>query len=185
MAAPSDLDHRARSLPEAERIEYLTAVASLVVADAHVDDAELAVLGRLCRALDVSAEAQERVIAAARSPDRAAVERALAEVAKDADLRTSLLADAIVVAFADGKLMPGETQHIDDFARRLGLTQAQAVLISRHVEAIVRAERAASGDATSPMTRLSSELAQGLTAEGDARRRDGSVRWLWRALGKA
>jgi len=177
------LDHAARGRSESERVDYLIAVASVVLADSHIDDAELAVLRRLCRALEVSSSSEEIVVEAAKSPARAKVESILGEIRRDVALRVSLLADAILVAFADGKLDRAETTLIADFAQRLSVSTGHAVMIARYVESVLMADRPGAPRAVDDSKMLSSSLADGLTAEWQARPKPAVVRWLYGALG--
>jgi uncharacterized tellurite resistance protein B-like protein len=182
---PREPVHPARTLPEPERVDYLIAVASLVIADSHVDEAELAIMRRLCRALDVTPASEERVIEAAKSPDRAKVESVLHDVSRDVPLRVSLLADAIVVAFADGRLARAETAEIAALARKLSVSPAQAVLIARSVEEAVAEERTSKEPEAGVDSRgrpLSVLLAEGLTEDERARPQPAMIRWLYRAV---
>jgi uncharacterized tellurite resistance protein B-like protein len=176
------LEHAARGLSDGDRVDYLIAVASMAFADAHVDDSEIAVLHKLCQALDVSGPSEQSVIDAARSPDPAKVDGILREIGRDVGLRVSLLADAILVAFADGKLDGAETALVARFAEKLSVSTGQAVMIARYVEAALTPDGLLATERESKSF-LSASLAQGLTAEWQARPRPSVVRWLFGALG--
>src|SRR5262245_44049722 len=99
--------HPARNLPEPQRIDYLTAVGSILFADGTVSESELEKLRQMCRALELSpagiddvigafAEGGEQIspiAAAAQKPDPARVSRIVASY-RNRDLRFSLLTDA-------------------------------------------------------------------------------------------
>jgi uncharacterized tellurite resistance protein B-like protein len=156
---PSKTNHAALALTESERIDYLMAVASLVLADGVIDEREMHRLHDVCDALAVSAEGKQKVVAAASSPDRAGVDRILADLKQDNGLCVSLLTDALTIVFADGAVERGETQHVAAFARALSVPTAQAVLIARHVERVLASET------DEPVSgALSKDLAAGFTA---------------------
>jgi uncharacterized tellurite resistance protein B-like protein len=172
MGAHPEDPHKARSLPENRRMDYMTAVASVVHADGEVDDMELEVLRLLGEVLDVKPPDMERVIAAARSPDHARVEQILATF-RDDPLRFSLLTDAILVAFADEKLAAGETEEIAEFAEALHISTSQAVMIARYVESVL-----VDGEKHD----LARALAEGLADASSHVHPPRGVRWLYRKL---
>jgi uncharacterized tellurite resistance protein B-like protein len=165
-------DHAGLALTEPERIDYLTAIASLVLADGVIDEREVARLRGLCNALAVSAEGEETVVAAASDPSRGTVGKVLANMKQDNALCIALLTDALTIVFADGRLERAETEHVASFARALSIPTAQAVLIARHVERVLASEAGAP-----PSGALSKDLAAGFTAEANAPRAVAS-RWL-------
>jgi uncharacterized tellurite resistance protein B-like protein len=134
MASPED---DWRHVPAPSRVDYLIVVASLVAADHEVEDAELALLEDLCRDLAVPAPGKDAVLATARTPDAARVDASLARLRSQVALRQSLLTDAIVIVFADGKVAPGESQVIAHLAEQLEVAPAQLALIARYVEAVI------------------------------------------------
>jgi uncharacterized tellurite resistance protein B-like protein len=165
-------DHTARNLPEDQRLEYLVAVASMVCADGQVAESELEVVRTLCEALAVSAETAKNVLAAARHPDRARVD-ATASRLRGHPLRYALLTDAILVAFADGKVLPGESEEIAELADALGISRAHAGLIGRYVETVIVGE-----EHPALSKALSDQLAEHASHVHPPR----GVRWLYRKL---
>lgn len=120
------------SLSETARVEYLIAVAALVYADGYVADSELQVLRALAHVLALPDGAYNLVMASARFPDKRRVTTILDKVKKD-NIKYTLLCDAVLVAFADGRLLAAETEEIARFARALGISTAQAGKIARYV----------------------------------------------------
>jgi uncharacterized tellurite resistance protein B-like protein len=181
MSSPQT-DHAALVLTESERIDYLTAVASLVLADQEIDERETARLRGLCKALGVSAAGEDAVIASASAPNHKKVAEIIADIKKDNALSVALLTDALVIVFADGKLAQGETETVATLARALSVPTSQAVLIARHVEKVLAAEgnEPASGQGAP----LSKDLATGLTADSAALPKAGPIRWLYKKLGR-
>jgi len=116
-----------------ERIDYLTAVASIAFADGTTDREELARINEMCAELGVTGEGAERVTAAASAPDRAQVEGILGRFAKT-KLRVTMLIDAMVVAYADGRVDTGEAAEIARYAKVLGFTSEEVVRVGRYVE---------------------------------------------------
>lgn len=171
----SKAPHAACALPEPQRIEYLTAVASILHADGAVVDSEIAKLRALCDALDVSAAGTEEVVAAARQPDPARVSRIVAGY-REKDLRFTLLTDAILLAYADGSVDVGESEEIASWAQVLDISTSQAVLIGRYVAEVVHGQDEGMGN-------LSKDLASGLAQFGPQVPAKGSIRWLYVKLG--
>jgi uncharacterized tellurite resistance protein B-like protein len=172
MGAHPEDPHKARTLPEDRRIDYITAVAAVVHADGEVDDMELEVLRLLGEVLDVKPADMVHVIEAAQNPDHARVEEILASFSEDA-IRFSLLTDAILVAFADEKLASGETAEIAEFAEALHISTAQAVTIARYVESVL-----VDGEKHD----LAKALAEGLADASSHVHPPRGVRWLYRKL---
>jgi len=170
-AHPED-PHKARSLPEDRRIDYITAVASVVHADGEVSELELEVLRLLGEVLDIPPTSMPRILEAACNPDHTRVEHILSTFRAD-PIRFALLTDAILVAFADEKLAAGETEEIAEFAEALHISTAQAVTIARYVEsALVDSER----------HDLAKALAEGLADASSHVHPPRGVRWLYRKL---
>ena len=133
------MDHPARALPDPQKIEYLLAVAQFVWADGVVAKQEMKRLVNVCEALALSDAGREKLIAAAAEPDPSRVDAAVAWIKQDVALRFSLMADAILIAFADGILAGPEADEIVALARRLGVETEQAMAMARYVEGVLRA----------------------------------------------
>jgi uncharacterized tellurite resistance protein B-like protein len=172
MSAHPENPHKARALPEDRRLDYITAIASVVHADGHVDEVELEVMRLLGEAIDLPERMMPRVIEAARDPDHGRVERILASFKED-PIRYSLLTDAILVAFADEKLEAGETEQIGEFAEALGISTAQAVTIARYVESVL---------VDNDRKELAKALEEGLADAAGQVHPPRGVRWLYRKL---
>lgn len=134
--SPTDADDR-RDVPAADRVDYLTVVASLVAADHEVADAELVPLEALCRELAITDAERDAVLAFARTPEPARVDASLARLKGNVALRVGLITDAIVIAFADGKVAPGESAEIARLGHALDVHEGQITLIARYVEATI------------------------------------------------
>jgi len=172
MGAHPENPHKARSLPEDRRLDYITVIASMVHADGHVDEVELEVMRLLGEALDIPDKLMAGVIEAARAPDPQRVDALLASFGDD-PLRFSLLTDAILVAFADEKLAAGETEQIADFAEALHISTAQAITIARYVESVL---------VDNDKKELAKALEEGLADAASHVHPPRGVRWLYRKL---
>lgn len=172
MGAHPENPHKARSLPEDRRLDYITVIAAMVHADGHVDDVELEVLRLLGDAIDIPEKLMAGVIEAARAPDPLKVDALLASFGDD-QLRFSLLTDAILVAFADEKLAAGETEQIADFAEALHISTAQAITIARYVESVL---------VDNDKKELAKALEEGLADAASHVHPPRGVRWLYRKL---
>ncbi len=164
------LPHPATALPQNGRVEYLIAVAALVYADGEVDPGELDVLRALSRILDLPTGAHNLVMASAKFPDYKRVDTILAKFRGD-NLRFTLLCDAILVAFADGRLHPTETHEVARFAHALGISVAQAAKIGRYV-----------AESHTEHQALSVELAESLDDAADHVHPPRGLRALYRKL---
>jgi uncharacterized tellurite resistance protein B-like protein len=173
MAAHPEDPHKARSLPEDRRVDYVTAVAAMVHADGEVSELELDVLRLLGEVLDISPKAMPRILEEACNPDHRKVEYILSTFESD-PIRFALLTDAILVAFADEKLAAGETEQIAEFADALHISVAQAVSIARYVESAL----VDGGE----KHELAKALAEGLADASSHVHPPRGVRWLYRKL---
>ncbi len=151
----ADTRHPGLDVSEAERIDYLTVVASMARADGGIDDTELLRLGQLCQHLGLSQSGTERVLATAGARDRITVD-ALLDRLRDSDLRFAVLVDAFDIAWADDRIDPAKAQPVEQLAARLGITPSQISMIRRYVAG-------RRNPATVDQTR---ELAAGLSATG-------------------
>ena len=172
--------HPAAALPEPLRIEYIGALASLVLADGEPHPEELRRLRQLCAALGLGEASWATVECAIAGPNFARIEETL-RIFKDNDgLRFHLMLDALVVAFADGKLDASESLELAGFASVLGFTSEQVLALSRYVEASPGSE-----GAPQKGHHLTDALESGLEGipvePGSAR---AAVRWLNKTLGR-
>ncbi len=172
MGAHPENPHKARALPEDRRLDYITAIASVVHADGHVDEVELEVLRLLGEAIDLPPRFMPKVLEAARNPDHPELERILASFKAD-PIRFSLLTDAVLVAFADEKLEAGETEHIAEVAEALDISTAQAVTIAKYVESVL---------VDNDKKELAKALEEGLADAASQVHPPRGVRWLYRKL---
>lgn len=170
--------HPALSLDEKRRIDYLSAVASIVYADENVAESELGVIRDLCGVLELSEEGTARVIDATRHKPEWT--QAVFDELRHAGLGVPLVTDAIIVAFADGRLTLGETKGLAAMAHLVGVTTAQIALIARFVDAEVGSELPSEpGDG-----QLARELAEALAKESVPSHGHHPVRWLYEHLAR-
>jgi tellurite resistance protein len=171
-----DLEHPAHDLSEEERVEYLLAVGSLVAAERSVHPAEIESLRAICHALGVTRQDEAKIVASAIAPDAARVDAELGRLRHRPDLATSLLADAIAIAFSNEQLERAEADVLGRMAERLGMHVGQVELIARYVESV----RLGGEHASHP--HLASELGDALV-HAHPKTRSG-VQWLRRILGR-
>lgn len=171
---PANLGHPVHALAASERVEYLLAVASLVAVDGATSPAALEDLRVLCREAGLTGSDVDRVLASASTPDLKRVDTELAQIAKRPELATSLLADAIAVAFSSDQLAAAKVTTLARMSERLGLGVAQAELIARHVESVRM------GGAHAAHPHLAKELGAALVGAHEKTR--SGVHWLSRLL---
>jgi uncharacterized tellurite resistance protein B-like protein len=172
MSAYPEDPHPARALPTARRLEYLHAVAAMVHADGRVDDLEVEVLRRLGAVMELDDAQLDEMVRSVRAPDRARIDAILESFACES-LRIPLLGDAILVAFADGRVAASESKEVAEYANALRIDLAQAVLIARYVEEVL--VRNDGGE-------LSKALAEGLADAASQIHPPRGVKWLYRKL---
>ena len=126
--------HPAAAMPEAARIGYAQAIASIVRADGKAHPSEQAKVVRLCDALGLSEAGRAEVKGAIRAPNFAEIEAWLRRFVLDEALRYRLMWDALVMAFADGELASGERSELAAFAEVLGFTTDQVLAMALYVE---------------------------------------------------
>src|SRR5262249_51193669 len=158
------MDHPARALPEPHKIEYLLAVAQFVWADGVVHKQEMRRLSDVCEALALSEKGREALSAGAAEPDDTRVEAAVRWIKEDVALRFSLVADAILISFADGILADPEASEIVALARRMSVEKEQAMAMARYVEGLLRVP----SHKTDPSIRILSLQLEKALAETDA-----------------
>lgn len=130
--------HPASKLPEAARIEYLNTVASMALVDKSLDPAELERVGRLADEIGLSAAVKAEQLVALSEGRTAEVGRdVLLRFAAEADLRTSLMMDSIVIAFSDGRLVPSESRQLSTLATALWLNLDDVLATARLVESFL------------------------------------------------
>ena len=131
--------HPAAALTEPERAEYWNVVASLAVVDGSVAEGERKKIGRLGEVLELSEEVRTaQLTALAKGKTAGAVTReAMDRIRDQPRLRASLMMDAIVIAFSDGKLMPSESKQLGLLARGLGISHEEVLKTARLVERIL------------------------------------------------
>ncbi|MCG8419141.1 MAG: TerB family tellurite resistance protein [Proteobacteria bacterium] len=125
--------HPALDISEAERIDYLIAVASMAAADHHTTEDELERLRDMCTSLELSDRGTEQVMAAARSPDGGALEEIVDRLSAS-QMRYALLVDAVAIACADRDLDCSESGELMSLADKLDIPRGQAALVFRYVD---------------------------------------------------
>ncbi len=128
----SNSHHPALDVSEAERIDYLTAVAFMAAADNKTSEEELERLREMCNALKISKEGTQRVLDTARDPDEHILDDILERLGSS-QMRYALLVDAISVARADGRFETAESDEVMTLADKLEIPRAQAILVYRYV----------------------------------------------------
>ncbi|MSP63115.1 MAG: hypothetical protein EXR72_22810 [Myxococcales bacterium] len=168
--------HPAQDLPEAQRVDYLTAVAAVVLADGEVHAKELEQVRRLCGVLGISKEGETAVLTGARTRDHDAAREIVGNLRYDSVLRMSLITDAMVVLFADGKVDQGEMEALSEYAALLGLPDSKLVMLARYVAAAIGTD----GGDDAEAEKLVEQLSEGLGLI----QRPGTIAYLYRTIKK-
>jgi uncharacterized tellurite resistance protein B-like protein len=158
----SSKHHEALDIPLAERVDYLTIIASMAGADVSIAPEELAKLRELCRALELPERESESILSTARRPT-ASIERHLDSL-KASPLRFALLSDCLSLAYADGEYAKSERKEIASLAEALGVDAAQLSALEEC--ALSLSEAAKKGGDAHVWKKRSEELAARLVAVG-------------------
>jgi uncharacterized tellurite resistance protein B-like protein len=105
-----------KNYPIAERITYLSLLATLAAADGVAEPAEVDSLAQLCQAACLGQETTQNIIRIAQGQSQPQATLNL-EILKKSELRFTFLLDTILLAYADGKMEEAETQEIQNFAQ--------------------------------------------------------------------
>lgn len=169
-------DHPARELSEEGRRRYLLALAAMIYADGVRNETEVTALRQIGEAIELPPPVVEAAIESMREPDRAEVDLILGELKADDALRWALLTDAILLIFSDRQVAVAECIEIAEYADRLGVSTAQAVLMGRYVEHVLLHEEG---------TELSKALAEGLAEDHAQLHPARGLKWLHRKLAES
>jgi uncharacterized tellurite resistance protein B-like protein len=120
--------------PLEDRAAYATIVASMAAADDVLSAVELRKLEELCRALDLPGESSQAVTQSAKTHDAGAVAAALARLC-ESDLRFTLFADCLRLAYVDDGVLPSEERALREVAAELRIADEQVEALRRTVEA--------------------------------------------------
>jgi uncharacterized tellurite resistance protein B-like protein len=169
------MKHPALALEQPLRVAYVSTVASIVFADEDVAEEELAIVRQLCSGLELTGEGTAQVLEAIK-PAAELASHHVYEQLREAGLGVPLVTDAIIVAFADGRLSPGETKGLVAVAHLVGVTTAQCALIARFVDTQV-------GDPDEAGA-LAAELTAALAVHGVPAHGPHPIRWLHEHLAR-
>jgi len=157
----SSKTHDAHDIPLAERVDYLTIIASMAAADVSLAPEELAKLRELCKALDLPERETQQIIDTAHRPT-ATVERHL-DALKSSPLRFTLVSDCLSLAFADGEYANSERREIVALSKALGVADDQLAALEECARAVAEARNMHDG---ADWKKKSEKLAQKLAGVG-------------------
>ncbi len=160
-AVTSTKTHDAHDVSLAERVDYMTVIASMAGADVSLAPEEMAKLRELCRALELPERETRAILDTAHRPT-ASIERHL-EALKSSPLKFALLSDCLSLAYADGEYAKSERTEIASLAKALNVTGEQLAALEECARAL--AEAHAKGHATDWKSK-SEQLAEQLASVG-------------------
>lgn len=134
-----DDDHPAAAEPMNARVAYARLVASLAAADDEITPHEQEQLRQLCRLLALPPHVAQEVLQFAEKPNAAALRGAL-EGLRDSQLRFTLIADMIGLAYADGKYDLSERKQIRGIAAILLIGEDEVIQLEDRIRTDVRSE---------------------------------------------
>jgi uncharacterized tellurite resistance protein B-like protein len=154
--------HEAAKIPLAERVDYLTLVASLAAADGVASGEELDAIHALGERLGLDDAQRTPALLAARERDPERSRAALERLARS-DLRFTLLADCLALAHADGSVAPDEDEAIRGLAGALGVGSDQLSVLRDYAAAL---RKAAAGAPEAELKSVGEQVASRLAAVG-------------------
>ncbi|HEX4339721.1 MAG TPA: TerB family tellurite resistance protein [Polyangiaceae bacterium] len=149
--------HDAHDIPLAERVDYLTIIASMAGADVSLTPEEMDNLRGLCRALELPAKETQQILDTAHRPTKM-VERHL-DALKASPLRFTLISDCLALAYADGEYATSERAEIASLARALEIEDQQLAALEECARALGEAHAADQGDWKKRGEKLGQQLA--------------------------
>lgn len=109
---------------EAEKVAYLSAIASIATADRQASSEEIQFLTTLAESADLTPSHQQEILAAAGDNHNSKLPQYLDQL-KNSQLKYSLLSDMISFAKSDGQYSPEEEQRLKQVAQYLGINDGQ------------------------------------------------------------
>jgi len=130
-----DKKHPLLDAIEEEKVAYLSIVGAIATADGNITSNEIDNLLKLGEQVKISSEGLGKIIAAAKNPNEAPIDRYIAEL-KDSKLRFTLIADMYFLGYADDKLTQSEIDEIKLISKKLNVTNQQVEAIAKYVKAM-------------------------------------------------
>ncbi|MCS6904870.1 MAG: TerB family tellurite resistance protein [Bacteroidia bacterium] len=113
-----------KNYPIAERISYLSLLATLAAADGIAEAEEIENLTKLCQAACLGEETTNNILKIAQGQSELDF-NANIELLKKSELRFTFILDTILLAHADGEVEEKETQEIQKFSELLEIQASQ------------------------------------------------------------
>jgi uncharacterized tellurite resistance protein B-like protein len=126
-------EHFLNKYSEKEKGAYLSAIASIALADRSAAEEEINFLEELADTAGLAGEERMKLRSAAVNTSDQELKQHL-EILKTSDLRFSLLADLIAFAGSDADYSQEEKEHINKMAQYLGISREQVDTIDDMVE---------------------------------------------------
>ncbi|TAE73604.1 MAG: TerB family tellurite resistance protein [Bacteroidetes bacterium] len=130
-------EHLLQKYPEADKIAYLSLVASIAKADGNLETQEIENIKNSCKQLGISIENTEKVIASLSKPEPENLNAYISQIT-NSDLRFTLITDMFFLAYADEVLTENEIVEINSFAHQLNIKDEQIKAIREYVEVITK-----------------------------------------------
>lgn len=127
------MDNALLTQDENFRTSYLVILTSVATANRQNSQEEVAFMKQMCQAAQLSQASVQQVIKAMQNPSAADFSRHT-QVLKNDDLRFSLVADIINLAYADGDIDADELQQIKNINRALNITDEQFDALSSYIK---------------------------------------------------
>lgn len=115
------------------RTSYLVLLTSVATANHQNSTEEVAFMKQMCQAAELSQGGAQHVIQAMQNPSSASFSEH-AQVLQNDDLRFSLVADIINLAYADGDIDADELQQIKSVNRSLNISDQQFDALSSYIK---------------------------------------------------
>lgn len=159
----NEQQHPLIRFPEDQKIDYLCLVASLASADGTVSNDEITIIRQFCESIAISMPGIGVIMSTVEDPSVLDVQATLRRLAHT-ELKFTLLADLLCMAYADGVVSPAEREEINDIGVALEIIPEHIAAIDKYLQEIFSRPPSQTGRA--PATYLKTETTETLRSLG-------------------
>lgn len=158
-----DYQHPLATYPEDQKIDYLCLIASIASADGTVSNDEITTIRQFCQSIAISDLGIGVIMSTIEEPSMLDAQTTLTRLART-DLKFTLLADLLCMAYADGLVSPAEKEEISNIAAKLEITPPQITAIADYLQELLSRQRSEAGQTLGKQ--ISNETVESLRSVG-------------------
>lgn len=145
--------HPLKNYPEDQKIDYLCFVASIAFVDNVLDNGEISTLREFCERIGIGEPGIGVIISTIGNPAGFDGQATLSRLAQT-DLKFTLLADMLCMAYADGRISPAERNEIHSIAAKLEISSEQIHAVDEYLKRVL----AMHADETDSLANMASHI---------------------------